>query len=127
MSVCGDHEIKVRLSSPKPAYMRVIERYIDHVHLCISRQHLKEALHFVTNSQDNHLRGLVLALITSQSFYTAGDHAHQMLQTCEQLAAGLGAPPSSKTTNSGQSQGQSQSQGQPEASTDAVWGNVSSQ
>lgn len=58
------------------------------------RQHLKSALNLATQSQDNHLRALVLALISAQYFYTAGDHAQQMLQTCEQLAAGLGAPPS---------------------------------
>lgn len=54
---------------------------------------MKVALGLVTKAQDNHLRALVLALIASQYFHTAGDHALEMLQTCEQLAAGLGAPP----------------------------------
>ncbi|KAL6307835.1 hypothetical protein BKA93DRAFT_727071 [Sparassis latifolia] len=58
-----------------------------------SKQHLKQALSVVTKAQDNHLRALVLALIASHYLHTAGDHALQMLQTCEQLVAGLGAPP----------------------------------
>ncbi|KAI0076788.1 hypothetical protein K474DRAFT_1772229 [Panus rudis PR-1116 ss-1] len=58
----------------------------------LDRQHLKQALTLATSSQDNHLRALILALIASQYFYTAGDHAAGMLRTCEQLAAGLGAP-----------------------------------
>lgn len=38
------------------------------------------------------MRAAVLALIAAHYFHTAGDHALSMLQTCEQLAAGLGAP-----------------------------------
>ena len=58
----------------------------------VSRQHLKAALTLASNSQDNHLRASILALIASQYFYTARDHCMSTLQTCEQLAAGLGAP-----------------------------------
>lgn len=62
-----------------------------------SRQHLKQALELATKAQDNHLRALVLALIAAHYLHTAGDHARTMLQTCEQLAAGLGAPPTKGT------------------------------
>ncbi|OSD01133.1 hypothetical protein PYCCODRAFT_1468829 [Trametes coccinea BRFM310] len=57
-----------------------------------AKQHLRHALDIVTKAQDNHLRALVLALIAAHYLHTAGDHARTMLQTCEQLAAGLGAP-----------------------------------
>ncbi|KAH9854482.1 hypothetical protein C2E23DRAFT_726704 [Lenzites betulinus] len=57
-----------------------------------AKQHLKHALELATRAQDNHLRALVLALIAAHYLHTAGDHARTMLQTCEQLAAGLGAP-----------------------------------
>ncbi|CCM03812.1 uncharacterized protein FIBRA_05961 [Fibroporia radiculosa] len=57
-----------------------------------AKQHLKYALSLATQAQDNHLRALTLAMIASHYFHTAGDHALEMLQTCEQLAAGLGAP-----------------------------------
>ncbi|KAI0640309.1 hypothetical protein C8Q77DRAFT_1085911 [Trametes polyzona] len=59
-----------------------------------AKQHLKHALELATKAQDNHLRALILALIAAHYLHTAGDHARTMLQTCEQLAAGLGAPPS---------------------------------
>ncbi len=49
------------------------------------------ALALATNSQDNHLRALVMAFIASQYMYTAGDHARSVLQTIDQLGAGLGA------------------------------------
>ncbi|KAI0066715.1 hypothetical protein BV25DRAFT_1849368 [Artomyces pyxidatus] len=58
-----------------------------------SKVHLKAALELATQAQDNHLRALVLALIAAHYFHTAGGHALSMLGTCEQLAAGLGAPP----------------------------------
>lgn len=64
----------------------------------ITRAHLKHALSLATRSQDNYLRAIVLALISAHYFHTAGDHALSMLQTCEQLAAGLGAP-AKKSTN----------------------------
>ncbi|OCH87544.1 hypothetical protein OBBRIDRAFT_796085 [Obba rivulosa] len=67
------------------------------IEACISseilkaKQHLKCALTLASNAQDNHMRALILALIASHYFHTAGDHAHDMLRTCEQLVAGLGA------------------------------------
>lgn len=54
------------------------------------RSHLKQALDRASNAQDNHLRAIVLALVASYYFHTAGDQAEQMLKTCRQLAAGLG-------------------------------------
>lgn len=42
-------------------------------------------------NQDNHLRALIMALVSSHYFHTDGAHAMTMLTTCEQLAAGLGA------------------------------------
>ena len=65
------------------------------------RQHLKRALELATTAQDNHLRALVLALIAAHYLHTAGDHARTMLQTCEQLAAGLGAPSTKDATTTG--------------------------
>ncbi|KAI0321192.1 hypothetical protein OF83DRAFT_1161926 [Amylostereum chailletii] len=59
-----------------------------------SKQHLRTALELASAAQDNHMRALVLALITGHYMHTAGGHAHGMLETCEQLAAGLGAPAS---------------------------------
>lgn len=56
------------------------------------RQRLKHALELATRAQDNYLRAAVLALISAHYFHTAGDHALSMLQACEQIAAGLGAP-----------------------------------
>ncbi|PCH34372.1 hypothetical protein WOLCODRAFT_113675 [Wolfiporia cocos MD-104 SS10] len=58
-----------------------------------AKQHLKNALNFATRAQDNHLRALILTLISSHYFHTAAEHALGMLKTAEQLAAGLGAPP----------------------------------
>ncbi|KAI1791986.1 hypothetical protein LXA43DRAFT_1181381 [Ganoderma leucocontextum] len=66
-----------------------------------SKQHLKHALEVATKAQDNHLRALVLALVSAHYLHTAGDHARAMLQTCEQLAAGLGAPAKAAATASG--------------------------
>lgn len=57
----------------------------------MSRQHLKQALTIASKAQDNHMRALILALISSHYFHTASEHAEEMLRTCEQLAAGLGA------------------------------------
>ncbi|KAI0829097.1 hypothetical protein BC628DRAFT_1315767 [Trametes gibbosa] len=65
-----------------------------------SKQHLKHALELATRAQDNHLRALVLALIAAHYLHTAGDHARTMLQTCEQLATGLGAPSTKGATAS---------------------------
>ncbi|KAJ6626467.1 hypothetical protein B0H10DRAFT_522151 [Mycena sp. CBHHK59/15] len=57
-----------------------------------AKQHLKNALTYATECQDNHLRALILALIAAHYVHTAGAQAKTMLATCEQLAAGLGAP-----------------------------------
>ncbi|KAJ7476881.1 hypothetical protein B0H11DRAFT_1303136 [Mycena galericulata] len=57
-----------------------------------AKQHLKNALTYATECQDNHLRALILALIAAHYLHTAGEQAQKMLATCEQLAAGLGAP-----------------------------------
>ncbi len=56
-----------------------------------SRTCLKSALTITGESTDNHLRCLVLALISSHFMHTATDYAMKMLGTCEQLASGLGA------------------------------------
>ncbi|KAF9040454.1 hypothetical protein BDZ89DRAFT_347994 [Hymenopellis radicata] len=52
---------------------------------------LKSALTITGESTDNHLRCLVLALISSHFMHTATDYAMKMLGTCEQIASGLGA------------------------------------
>ncbi|KAF7333041.1 hypothetical protein MVEN_02410600 [Mycena venus] len=57
-----------------------------------AKQHFRNALTYATDCQDNHLRALILALIAAHYLHTAGDQAQKMLATCEQLAAGLGAP-----------------------------------
>ncbi|KAH7914523.1 hypothetical protein BJ138DRAFT_1143607 [Hygrophoropsis aurantiaca] len=56
-----------------------------------SKNHLKHALGIVSRAQDNHLRALLLALISTHYLHTAPDHAQTTLIACEQLAAGLGA------------------------------------
>ncbi|KAF8059472.1 hypothetical protein FPV67DRAFT_1633690 [Lyophyllum atratum] len=56
-----------------------------------AKQHLRRALDLATRAQDNHLRALVLALISAHYLHTAREHAVTMLGTCGQLAAGLGA------------------------------------
>jgi len=61
--------------------------------LISSRQNLKDGLSKASRSQDNHLRALIMALVSSHYFHTAHEQAEQVLSTCEQLAAGLGAPP----------------------------------
>ncbi|KAJ7196931.1 hypothetical protein GGX14DRAFT_375597 [Mycena pura] len=74
--------------------MRAVGEIIEGVlttEILKAKQHLKRALSYATEYQDNYLRALILALITSQFLHTAGDQAQKMLATCEQLAAGLGA------------------------------------
>ncbi|KAI0937484.1 hypothetical protein AcV5_005386 [Taiwanofungus camphoratus] len=73
-----------------------------------AKQHLKVALDLASKAQDNHLRALVLAQIASHYFHTAGDHAIEVLQTCEQLAAGLGAPPAKLSVGAPSSRDQKQ-------------------
>ncbi|KAF8346134.1 hypothetical protein F5887DRAFT_962841 [Amanita rubescens] len=67
-----------------------------------SKAHLRTALDVASSSQDNHLRALIIALISSHYFHTARNHAENMLLTCEQLAAGMGAQsrPSTNDNNS---------------------------
>ncbi|KAK2460063.1 hypothetical protein APHAL10511_007897 [Amanita phalloides] len=57
-----------------------------------SKGHLRVALELASASQDNHLRALIIALISSHYFHTARDHAESMLLTCEHLVVGMGAP-----------------------------------
>ena len=56
-----------------------------------AKQHLRKALDLATKSGDNHLQALILALVAAQYTCTAREHVGNMLGTCEQLAAGLGA------------------------------------
>ncbi|KAJ7062788.1 hypothetical protein C8F01DRAFT_1135243 [Mycena amicta] len=75
--------------------MRAVGEVIQGVltsEILTAKQHLKHALAYATEHQDNHLRALILALISAHYLHTAGDQAGKMLATCEQLAAGLGAP-----------------------------------
>ncbi|KAF7293644.1 hypothetical protein MIND_01144000 [Mycena indigotica] len=75
--------------------MRAVGEVIEGVltsEILTAKQHLKHALAYATEHQDNHLRALILALISAHYLHTAGDQAGKMLATCEQLAAGLGAP-----------------------------------
>lgn len=67
----------------------------------IFRSHLKSALDRASNAQDNHLRAIILALVSSYYFHTAEDQAEQMLKTCRQLATGLGgaAAPAGSTSS----------------------------
>ncbi|KAJ7039378.1 hypothetical protein C8F04DRAFT_1392448 [Mycena alexandri] len=80
--------------------MRAVGEVIEGVlttEILRAKQHFKNALSYATETQDNHLRALILALIAAHYLHTAGDQAQKMLATCEQLAAGLGAP--GKKTN----------------------------
>lgn len=79
-------------------------------HPTLNRMFLREALKVATQSGDNHLRALVMALIASQYLNTSTEHAEAMLATAEQLAAGLGAQPRPPKTP-GQSQGTPQPAG----------------
>ena len=72
------------LFSPTPLFPQT-----DHIYA--HRHHLKTALSLMTYTQDNHLRALLLALISAHYMHTASEHAQGMLRTCETLAAGLGA------------------------------------
>ena len=56
-----------------------------------TRQYLKHALQFASGAHDNYIRLLVLTLASSHYLDTTSEHAKLMLQTCRQLAAGLGA------------------------------------
>ena len=67
------------------------ELFLWYILLILDRQHLKTSLKMASGAQDNHMRALVLALISAHYVHTAGGHAREILKTCEQLAAGLGA------------------------------------
>jgi len=73
--------------------------FLVHLLLIFSRQYLKDGLSKASRSQDNHLRALIMALVSSHYFHTAYDQAEQVLSTCEQLAAGLGAPTDKANSN----------------------------
>ena len=73
--------------------------YLVPLLLISPRQSLKDGLGKASRSQDNHLRALIMALVSSHYFHTAYEQAEQVLTTCEQLAAGLGAPPEKVAPN----------------------------
>jgi len=81
---------------------------LAHLLLIFSRQYLKDGLSKASRSQDNHLRALIMALVSSHYFHTAYDQAEQILSTCEQLAAGLGAPTDKPNSNEVQTFGNTQ-------------------
>ena len=68
------------------------------------RYHLKEALELLKHAQDNHLRALILALLSTLYLRTAEQYARSMLNTCAVLALPLGGAKSFKqllTSSSG--------------------------
>ncbi|KAI5120577.1 hypothetical protein M0805_002527 [Coniferiporia weirii] len=67
-----------------------------------AKTHLKAALDRASEAQDNHLRALILALVSALYLRTAEKHARAMLETCGQLAAGLGAPQRPPSSREGQ-------------------------
>ena len=73
--------------------------YLVRLLLISPRQYLKDGLSKASRLQDNHLRALIMALVSSHYFHTAYDQAEQVLSTCEQLAAGLGAPTDKVNSN----------------------------
>ena len=50
-------------------------------------------MRLATDAQDNHLRALILALLSSYFVHTAPDHAIKMLEAAEVLGSGMGAKP----------------------------------
>ena len=62
---------------------------------------MKAALDIASNSSDKYLCGLVLALISALYLRTAERHARDMLNSCGQIAAGLGAVPKAKEGTGG--------------------------
>jgi hypothetical protein len=54
-----------------------------------------------SQSHDNHLRALTLALTSAFYVHTAEDHAREILNACEQLAVGLGAGKKSERSDKG--------------------------
>ncbi|KAI0033851.1 hypothetical protein K488DRAFT_46896 [Vararia minispora EC-137] len=56
-----------------------------------SKQHLRRALDLATSAQDNHSRGLVLALLANNYLLTDPTHAYELLSIADHIGAGLGA------------------------------------
>ncbi|EJC98575.1 uncharacterized protein FOMMEDRAFT_95808 [Fomitiporia mediterranea MF3/22] len=84
-----------------------------------AKTHLKYALDIASESQDNHLRALVLALVSALYLRTAEQHSKAMLETCGQLAAGLGAAQKGGQPNDGAQAGSSR-EGRTPSSTTSV-------
>ncbi|CAA7268917.1 unnamed protein product [Cyclocybe aegerita] len=63
----------------------------------VTKTHLRAALQLTSAAGDNHMRALILSLIAEQYLHTSTEHAETILNTAEQIAAGLGAQP--KPTN----------------------------
>lgn len=63
---------------------------------------LKTALTLTTNSQENYLRALVLAMCSSHYLLTAEDHARDMLEACSNIACGLGVGQKKSTQSQSQ-------------------------
>lgn len=94
---------KVIQAATSTEILRAKYEFISHFfHLRLifsNRQYLKDGLSKASKSQDNHLRALIMALVSSHYFHTAYDQAEQVLSTCEQLAVGLGAPTDKMNSN----------------------------
>jgi hypothetical protein len=94
----GDRGVPVGRNSQVQVCASYIYIYIyplsdlPHLTVRVHRQKLGVALNRASDAQDNHLRGLLLAFISSHFLHTAPEDAERMLSTCETLAAGLGAP-----------------------------------
>ncbi|TDL19376.1 hypothetical protein BD410DRAFT_752259 [Rickenella mellea] len=90
-----------------------------------AKSHLKSALNLASCAQDNHLRALVLALVSALYIRTAGEHARKMLETCGQLAAGLGAPSTKDTSITSNSNSNNRDQVAKDKDKQAGLGNAS--
>ncbi|KAJ3495993.1 hypothetical protein NLJ89_g10544 [Agrocybe chaxingu] len=62
----------------------------------VTKTHLRTALQLTSTAGDNHMRALILSLIAEQYLHTSTEHAETILNTAEQIAAGLGAQPKAK-------------------------------
>jgi hypothetical protein len=58
----------------------------------LSKAFLRKALDRTGTTQDNHMRGAVLALVSAHYVHTQCDLAERMLRSARQIAASLGAP-----------------------------------
>ncbi|KAF7970462.1 hypothetical protein HWV62_23865 [Athelia sp. TMB] len=77
------------------AISKVIESCLSE-EILKSKESLRDALTLASSAQDNYLRAVILALVAAHYLHTAGTHAQDLLGTCEQLVAGLGAAGNSK-------------------------------